>query len=212
MKDLSAFREEYSKGELHEIDMLANPLQQFSAWIQFAIDSQLCEPNAMVLATSTSRGVPSARVVLLKEINEKGFVFYTNYLSRKGRELLENPFASLVFDWHEMERQVRVEGRVQQVSEKESDEYFQLRPHNAKIGACVSPQSKLLKNRNELELLRQTFEEKYKDVEITRPKHWGGFIVLPTTIEFWQGRPNRLHDRIVYHKTEDGWTIHRLAP
>lgn len=212
MKKLSEFREEYHKGELHEADMLANPMAQFAQWMDFVIESGLSEPNAMILATSTLRGIPSARVVLLKEINEHGFVFFTNYLSRKGKELLENPFASLVFDWHEIERQVRIEGRVQKISDKASDEYFNSRPENAKIGAWTSPQSKIIKDREELNQLQTSFEEKFRGQEVRRPSHWGGFILLPTTIEFWQGRPNRLHDRLVYHKTEEGWTMHRLAP
>ncbi len=212
MEDLPKFREEYSKGHLAERDMLSDPMQQFTSWLQFAIDSQLTESNAMILATSTSKGIPSARVVLLKGINESGFIFFTNYLSRKGRELLENPFASLVFDWHEIERQVRIEGRVQKISDTESDAYFQSRPKNAKIGAWASPQSKIIENRNQLEAMQQSFEKKWQENSIPRPSHWGGFIVLPTTIEFWQGRLNRLHDRIAYYKTEEGWSLHRLAP
>ena len=212
MKKLFEFREEYKKGELSEPEMKANPMIQFQQWLETAIDSEIPEPNAMTLATSSPKGVPSARVVLLKEINPDGFVFFTNYLSRKGRELLENPFAALVFDWHVMERQVRVEGRVQKLSIEDSDAYFNERPREARIGAWTSPQSKILKNREELDELQASFEEKFDGHEIPRPSQWGGFIVLPTTVEFWQGRPNRLHDRLVYHKTEEGWTLHRLAP
>lgn len=212
MKKLFSLREEYRKGELREAEMLTNPLEQFGLWLQAAIDSEIPEPNAMTLATSSPSGIPSARVVLLKEIAHDGFVFFTNYTSRKGRELLENPFAALVFDWHEMERQVRVEGRVQQVSHEESDIYFHSRPETGKLGAWVSPQSKLLKNRRELDDLQLFYEDKFKNTEIPRPPHWGGFIVLPTVVEFWQGRPNRLHDRIVYQKTDKGWEMNRLAP
>lgn len=212
MKKLFEFREEYKKGELNESDVKANPMEQFQQWLQVAIESDVSEPNAMTLATCTVSGKPSARVVLLKEINKNGFVFFTNYLSRKGRELLENPFASLVFDWHVIERQVRVEGRVEKLSGEDSDAYFHERPRQAQIGAWTSPQSKILKNRDEIEALQASFEEKFNNQEIPRPDHWGGFIVLPTTIEFWQGRPSRLHDRLVYHKTEEGWTLHRLAP
>lgn len=212
MKKLFEFREEYKKGELNEAEVKANPMEQFQQWLQTAIESAIPEPNAMTLATCTANGKPSARVVLLKEINKNGFVFFTNYLSQKGRELLENPFAALVFDWHVIERQVRVEGRVEKLSIEESDIYFNERPREAQIGAWTSPQSKILKNREELNILQNSYEEKFQNIQIPRPPHWGGFIVLPTTIEFWQGRPSRLHDRLVYHKTEEGWTLHRLAP
>lgn len=212
MKKLFDFREEYKKGELNETDLKINPMEQFQQWLQTAIDSNISEPNAMTLATSTTSGKPSARVVLLKEINKNGFVFFTNYLSRKGREMLENPFVALVFDWHPIERQVRVEGRIEKLSIEDSDTYFNERPREAQIGAWTSPQSKILKNREELDDLQHSFEEKFNSGDVPRPSHWGGFIVLPTTIEFWQGRPSRLHDRLVYHKTEEGWTLHRLAP
>ena len=212
MKKLFDFREEYKTGELNESGMKANPIEQFQLWLQAAIDSKIPEPNAMTIATCTANGKPSARVVLLKEINKSGFVFFTNYLSRKGRELLENPFAALVFDWHSIERQVRVEGRVERLPVHDSDTYFNERPREAQIGAWSSPQSKILNNREELEQRQVSFEEKFNNRKIFRPSYWGGFILLPTTIEFWQGRPGRLHDRLVYHQTEEGWTLHRLAP
>lgn len=212
MKKLFDFREEYKTGELNESGVKANPMEQFQLWLQAAIDSKIPEPNAMTIATCTANGKPSARVVLLKEINKSGFVFFTNYLSRKGRELLENPFAALVFDWHSIERQIRVEGRVEKLSALDSDVYFNERPREAQIGAWTSPQSKILGSREELEQLQASFEKKFNDLEIFRPSYWGGFILLPTTIEFWQGRPGRLHDRLVYYRTEEGWTLHRLAP
>jgi pyridoxamine 5'-phosphate oxidase len=212
MKKLFDFREEYKTGELNESGMKANPIEQFQLWLQAAIDSKIPEPNAMTIATCTANGKPSARVVLLKEINKSGFVFFTNYLSRKGRELLENPFAALVFDWHSIERQVRVEGRVEKLSTLDSDVYFNERPREAQIGAWSSPQSKILNNREELEQRQVSFEEKFNNRKIFRPSNWGGFILLPATIEFWQGRPGRLHDRLVYLRTEEGWTLHRLAP
>lgn len=212
MKKLFDFREEYKTGELNESGVKANPMEQFQLWLQAAIDSKIPEPNAMTIATCTANGKPSARVVLLKEINKSGFVFFTNYLSRKGRELLENPFAALVFDWHSIERQVRVEGRVERLPVHDSDTYFNERPREAQIGAWSSPQSKILNNREELEQRQVSFEEKFNNRKIFRPSNWGGFILLPATIEFWQGRPGRLHDRLVYLRTEEGWTLHRLAP
>ena len=212
MKKLFEFREEYKTGELNEAEAKTNPLEQFQLWLQAAIDSKVPEPNAMTIATCAKNGKPSARVVLLKEINKNGFVFFTNYLSRKGRELLENPFAALVFDWHCIERQVRVEGRVEKLSVHDSDAYFNERPREAQIGAWSSPQSKILNSREELEQLQDSFEKKFNNRKISRPSYWGGFILLPTTIEFWQGRPGRLHDRLVYHGTEEGWTLRRLAP
>ena len=212
MKKLFDFREEYKTGELNESGVKANPMEQFQLWLQAAIDSKISEPNAMTIATCTANGKPSARVVLLKEINKSGFVFFTNYLSRKGRELLENPFAALVFDWHSIERQVRVEGRVERLPVHDSDTYFNERPREAQIGAWSSQQSKILNNREELEQRQVSFEEKFNNRKIFRPSNWGGFILLPATIEFWQGRPGRLHDRLVYLRTEEGWTLHRLAP
>lgn len=212
MTKLFEFREEYQKDELAEAEMLSDPADQFHQWLRLAIESEISEPNAMTLATCSARGIPSARVVLLKEVNPDGFVFFTNYLSRKGKELIENPVAALVFDWHEIERQVRVEGRVQKLSITDSDVYFNGRPREAQIGAWASAQSKMLKSREELDNLQLFYEGKFRNGQVPRPSHWGGFSLLPTTIEFWQGRPGRLHDRLVYHKTEEGWTLHRLAP
>lgn len=212
MTSLAEFRKEYTKNSLNESDVCADPIMQFNEWMNDAIRAELSEPNAMTLATCTPEGKSSARIVLLKEVSEGGFVFFTNYLSRKGRELLANPFASLVFDWHEIERQVRVEGSVERVSPEQSDAYFHSRPKNSRLGAWTSPQSAILKNREELEALQTSVEKKFENAPIPRPQHWGGFLIRPSVIEFWQGRPNRLHDRIVYYKTEEGWTMHRLAP
>lgn len=212
MDQLSRMRQEYQTGSLNEKEMALNPFNQFRIWLNAAITSGLSEPNAMIVASTTPDGKPSARVVLLKELNDKGFVFYTNYMSRKGGELLANPFTAAVFDWHEMGRQVRVEGVVEKVENKESDAYFNIRPDDAKIGAWASPQSKVIRGREELEELEERYTNQFKGHEIPRPSHWGGFLIRPTMIEFWQGRPNRMHDRIVYRKVDIGWKMERLAP
>lgn len=212
MDELSKMRQEYDAAPLDEQLLAVDPLETFTEWMYDAITAGLSEPNAMTVATASPEGRPSARVVLLKEVNADGFVFFTNYLSRKGRELLINPLAAIVFDWHDMARQVRVEGRVEKLSAEESDAYFAARPENAKIGAWTSPQSKIIQSRAEIERLQHETEQRFEGKEIHRPSHWGGFLVRPTVMEFWQGRPNRLHDRIAYYKTEEGWSLHRLAP
>ena len=212
MDILHHMRQEYAAGSLNETDMPHNPMEVFNVWLDFAIKSGLSEPNAMMVATATPDGKPSARVVLLKEVNDNGFVFFTNYLSRKGRELVVNPEAAIVFDWHDIERQVRIEGRAEKLTAEESEAYFNERPEDAKIGAWASPQSKIIKDREELEKLEEEIVEQFEDMPVHRPSHWGGYLIRPSVIEFWQGRPSRMHDRIVYYKTEDGWTMHRLAP
>lgn len=209
---IQQMRREYHSEYLNETGMDSNPINQFRIWLEAAITFGLSEPNSMVLASATLSGRPSARVVLLKGINDNGFVFYTNYMSRKGSELLSNPFAAAVFDWHEIERQVRIEGLVEKVEDAESDAYFKLRPNNSKIGAWASPQSRIVKDRNELEALQKKYAIQFADSEIPRPALWGGFLIRPTVIEFWQGRPNRLHDRMAYYKVEKGWSLQRLAP
>ena len=212
MDNLHKMRQEYAAGSLNETNMPQNPMEEFNVWLDFAINSGLTEPNAMTVATSTLDGKPSARVLLLKEVNDKGFVFFTNYLSRKGRELVVNPEVALVFDWHDIERQVRVEGRAEKLPEEESEAYFNERPEDAKIGAWASPQSKIVKDREELEKHLEEIEEQFEGMPVHRPSHWGGYLIRPSFIEFWQGRPSRMHDRLVYYKTEEGWTMHRLAP
>lgn len=212
MDELSKMRQEYESDTLDERQMAADPLETFTEWMYDVIAFGLKEPNAMTVATATPEGKPSARVVLLKEVQRDGFVFFTNYLSRKGRELITNPFAAVVFDWHDMARQVRVEGRVEKLSPEASDAYFEERPGNAKIGAWSSPQSKIVKDRAEIEQLQMEMTLRFAGTKVKRPTHWGGFLIRPEVIEFWQGRPDRLHDRIVYYKTEEGWSKHRLAP
>lgn len=213
MDQLSKMRKEYNAGSLHEGAMAPDPFDQFKIWFDAAISSGQSEPNAMVIASASTNGIPSARVVLLKELTNKGFVFYTNYMSRKGQELMANPHAAALFDWHEMERQIRIEGTVEKVDAAESDAYFNIRPDDAKIGAWSSPQSSVVSGREELESLQKKYTAQFAGKEIPRPPHWGGFIILPTMIEFWQGRPNRMHDRIVYIRTDNGeWKLQRLAP
>lgn len=205
-------RQEYRSGNLDEKEMPSNPLDQFRNWFEEAISSGITEPNAMTVASSTAEGKPSARVVLLKEMNDNGFIFFTNYNSRKGHELITNPFVAVVFDWHDIERQVRIEGIIEKVDENESDAYFNIRPNESKLGAWASPQSKIVSGREELEELEKSYAIRFKGNEIPRPPHWGGFLIKPTMIEFWQGRPNRMHDRMAYYKNGSNWELRRLAP
>lgn len=211
-ESLQNLRQEYRSAVLTEQDIDQNPILQFKKWFQQALDAQLYEPNVMTLATATASGIPSARIVLLKGFDEHGFIFYTNYESHKGRELQENPRAALVFFWAELERQVRIEGEVSKVSPEVSTAYFHSRPHGSQIGAMVSPQSQVIKSRDELENHIVILKDKYAGQEIPRPDHWGGYIVKPTSMEFWQGRPSRLHDRIRYKFVDGSWIIDRLAP
>jgi len=210
-ESLQNLRQEYRSAELSEQDVDQNPTSQFKKWFQQALDAKLYEPNVMTLATSSLEGIPSARIVL-KGFDENGFVFYTNYESHKGRELQENPRAALVFFWAELERQVRIEGTVSKVAPEISTEYFHSRPHGSQIGAMVSPQSQVIKSRDELENHIIILKEKYADQEIPRPQHWGGYVVKPHCMEFWQGRPSRLHDRIRFKLVDGNWIIDRLAP
>ena len=211
-KEIADIRYDYQLQSLNREDVAANPFDQFDKWWNDAVNSEIYEVNAMTLATATKDGKPSARIVLLKDYDEKGFVFFTNYNSHKGSELAENPFAALVFFWKELERQVRIEGSIEKVSSQESDDYFYSRPAGSRIGAWASPQSTVIENRNLLEENVKIFSEKFGE-EIPRPTHWGGYRVIPNVIEFWQGRSSRMHDRICYRKELDGnWVIERLAP
>jgi pyridoxamine 5'-phosphate oxidase len=211
--DIAGIRKTYSQKTLSEGSIESNPIRQFDKWWEEAVASDIDEVNAMALATSSADGIPSARIVLLKGFSEKGFIFFTNYNSYKGKQLLENPKACLVFFWKELERQVRITGIVQKTSDKESDEYFDSRPLPSRLGACISPQSTIIKNREWLEGKYSEFEKQNSEDTIQRPPHWGGFIVKPVILEFWQGRPSRLHDRIEYSLQENGeWKSVRLAP
>ncbi|MBZ0246675.1 MAG: pyridoxamine 5'-phosphate oxidase [Cyclobacteriaceae bacterium] len=213
MKVISEIRTDYSKATLDINSVDKNPIIQFQKWFEQALASQALEPNAMNLATLSEKGRPTSRIVLLKGIENEQFIFYTNYQSQKGRELELNPACALNFFWPELERQVRIEGVVSRVSADASDSYFQSRPRSSQVGAWASPQSTLIKERSILEERVVQIEKKYKDLKVLpRPKQWGGYGVTPLKIEFWQGRPNRLHDRIVYTLVDGKWKINRLAP
>lgn len=211
--DLEELRANFLARGLSDTDLDPNPIQQFNKWYNLILASQVRLPDAMTLATATPDGVPSARMVLLKGVDERGFVFFTNYQSRKGRELAANPVAALILYWKELDRQVRVEGRVELVSAAESDAYFESRPWGSRIGATVSPQSSVIPGRAKLESMFRELELAHPDHRLSRPEHWGGYRVIPSVIEFWQGRLNRLHDRFRYARAQDGgWRIERLAP
>lgn len=208
---IAALRREYMGESLNETDVAAEPFTQFQRWFDEVLRAELPTPNAMTLATVAADGMPSARIVLLKGIDHNGFVFYTSYHSRKGRELTANPRAALVFYWNELEREVRIEGAVEKVSAAESDEYFASRPLGSRHAAIASPQSEVVASRAMLETRFAAAADDHGDTA-PRPAHWGGYRLLPVAVEFWQGRPNRLHDRLLYTRTADRWTISRLAP
>ncbi len=210
-KTIQNIRTDYAKAELNESHTKADPIEQFNVWFQEALSSDLLEPTAMNIATANAQGIPSSRMVLLKGVDH-GFVFYTNYNSRKGQNLQENPKASLTFFWPELERQVRVEGDVEKVSDQESDEYFNSRPFKSRIGAHASPQSEKIAKREILQNITTELLKSFGGLHVPRPQHWGGYRVLPNYVEFWQGRPSRLHDRIAYEKVNNRWEKYRLAP
>lgn len=209
---IADLRLNYTRQQLSETNANPDPLQQFRAWFDEALRSDIVEPNAMTLATVGADGLPSARIVLLKGLDEQGFVFYTNYESRKAQDLAANPAAVLVFWWPPLERQVRIEGQVEKVSAAETEAYFQSRPRASQLGAWASEQSRTIPDREFLEHRLQQLTEQYRDQEIPRPDFWGGYRVIPTQIEFWQGRPSRLHDRLLYRRETDHWAIARLSP
>ena len=211
--EIANLRQEYAAQVLLEADVASHPITQFKTWWQQVLNSKITEPNAMTLATASADGVPAARIVLLKDFDQNGFVFYTNYQSFKAMHLAENPKACLVFFWKELERQVRVVGLVNKVAAEESDAYFNSRPEGSRLGAWASPQSQVIESREWLDLRYQELVKEKSGQPIERPPQWGGYVVQPVVMEFWQGRPNRLHDRIQYTLQESGdWKIERLAP
>ena len=211
MDSIAQLRKNYTFGQLSETDVPGNPLPLFKLWFDQAVRAECPEPNSMTLATADKAGNPSARIVLLKGADEAGFSFFTNYESQKGKELAVRPQAALLFHWHELERQIRIQGVVERVSAAESDEYFHSRPSASRIGAWASPQSLAIPNREFLEEAEKQFKAEFGD-KPPRPEHWGGYRLRPTEMEFWQGRPSRLHDRIHYKLDGSTWQINRLAP
>jgi pyridoxamine 5'-phosphate oxidase len=214
LQPIADIRKDYKLRELSEASVAADPLTQFNHWWDEAMASHIDEINAMTLATVSADGTPEARIVLLKGVDPRGFVFYTNYDSHKGAAMAAHPKACLVFFWKELERQVRITGSVEKVSAAESDQYFHSRPAGSQLGAWASPQSQVIRNREVLDTNLETYGHKYAGSEIPRPPHWGGYRVLPESVEFWQGRASRLHDRLLYthEKAANAWSISRLAP
>jgi pyridoxamine 5'-phosphate oxidase len=211
-KNIADIRKDYSRQELAASSVAQNPLDQFKLWLNEALNASLPEPTAMVVATVDASGKPSSRVVLLKGIEDDGLVFYTNYLSRKGDQIAVNPYVCINFFWAELERQVRVEGLITKVSATMSDAYFSSRPRASQLGAWVSPQSKIIESRAVLEKRVEELTARFEGKEVPRPEHWGGYKLSPESVEFWQGRPSRLHDRILYTLEGGSWKISRLAP
>ncbi|MEO0555541.1 MAG: pyridoxamine 5'-phosphate oxidase [Bacteroidota bacterium] len=210
---IADIRAEYSKHTLDISDVQGDPIEQFQLWFDEANKVEISEVNAMHLSTVNPNGMPSSRIILLKGIENNGFVFFTNYQSDKGKDLDANPAAALLFFWKELERQVRIQGHVEKISKDDSEQYFQSRPKGSQIGAWTSPQSTVIESRELLEEREKAIAEKYKDEEVLpKPEQWGGYILKPMRIEFWQGRPNRLHDRILYSQVDGHWKINRLAP
>ena len=206
-----SLRISYEQGDLNESDVSNNPIKQFDSWMKIAISKNVSEPNAMILATADLQGQPSARNVLLKSFDEQGFIFFTNKTSDKAEDINENPKVTLLFSWINLHRQVIIKGTAEEISTQDSQSYFKTRPYGSKISAWVSNQSKKIKSREELEIKVKEFMEKYPD-EVPMPNHWGGYLVKPSSIEFWQGRPSRLHDRIRYTKDKQSWIIERISP
>lgn len=211
-EELQKLREDYSKNSLDESEVKKNPFKQFEKWLNEALEAEIPEPNAMTLSTVDLENKPHSRIVLLKGIEEDGFLFYTNYASDKGKNIEQNPYVSLCFVWLGLERQVRIDGKAEKLSEKENEAYFKQRPYKSQLGALASNQSAEVPNRSFLEKKFVALEEKYAEGEVPKPETWGGYKVIPETIEFWQGRRSRLHDRVVYELIADKWNIKRLSP
>jgi len=212
MPEFEHHRREYTRGGLREEDVAAGPVEQFARWFAEARESGAADPDAMYLATATAEGRPSVRTVLLRGFGEDGFRFFTNYASRKGRELGENPWAEGLFYWSPLDRQVRIAGRVERLPAADCDAYFAERPFGSRVAAAASPQSEVLASRTALEERYERLAEEYAGREMPRPEGWGGFRIVPETVELWQGRPNRLHDRLRYRRSGGGWLLERLAP
>lgn len=209
---IADLRKDYSRASLTEADAHPNPIEQFSKWFGEALAAQVPEANAMTVSTATAEGRPSSRIMLIKDFDQRGFTFYTNYGSRKGRELDSNPYAAILFYWIELERQVRIEGRIERITDAENDTYYNSRPLKSRLGAIASAQSRPVANRETLEARVAEVEQQYGDHPV-RPAHWGGYRLVPDYLEFWQGRPSRLHDRIAYARQADGsWQLQRLQP
>ncbi len=212
MTDISSIRREYLSRKLSYKDLEKDPFRQFKKWMEEATNHNLTDANAMTLATCTTEGKPSARIVLLRHWDERGFVFFTNYESKKGFQITENPWGALVFYWYALERQIRIEGKIVKTSHDESDDYFDSRPEGSQAGAWASPQSKKIPNREYLESLQEDYIKIFKNSQLKRPIYWGGYRLIPDLFEFWQGRENRLHDRFEYTHDMGTWDICRLAP
>lgn len=212
MADVARLRREYARETLSEHDVLADPIAQFRLWFDQAVAAQVPEPNAMALATSGAEQQPTARIVLLKGVDERGFVFFTDYRSRKGEDLAANAKAGLCFYWGELERQVRIDGASERITREESAEYFRTRPRGSQLGAWTSQQSSVLASRDTLESALHDTAARFGDKDVPLPDHWGGFRIAPSELEFWQGRANRLHDRVRYRRHGDTWRVERLSP